>query len=127
MTERIPSQPPEIKPLQGSVSRPKWSVMIPAYNCRQYLIEKIRSVLEQDPGEENMQIEVVDDGSTDADVESWFIKSGKEGFDIIVNQNVGVCNFENYQTVQLVIIYICHSDKIKMGSIKKLKIFLQIP
>ena len=40
--------------------------MIPTYNPRaDYLEETLRSVLQQDPGPEQMQIEVVDDGSTD--------------------------------------------------------------
>jgi glycosyltransferase involved in cell wall biosynthesis len=46
-------------------SRPLWSVMIPAYNCAVYLRETLAAVLAQDPGHERMQIEVVDDCSTD--------------------------------------------------------------
>jgi len=38
--------------------------MIPAYNRTQYLEKTLRSVLSQDPGPEEMQIEVVDDAST---------------------------------------------------------------
>jgi glycosyltransferase involved in cell wall biosynthesis len=45
--------------------RPYWSVMIPTYNCAAFLGETLRSVLAQDPGPERMQIEVVDDGSSD--------------------------------------------------------------
>jgi glycosyltransferase involved in cell wall biosynthesis len=37
--------------------------MIPAYNRTQYLEEMLRSVLSQDPGAEEMQIEIVDDAS----------------------------------------------------------------
>jgi glycosyltransferase involved in cell wall biosynthesis len=44
--------------------RPRWSVMIPTFNCARYLEETLRSVLAQDPGPEAMQIEVVDDHST---------------------------------------------------------------
>jgi glycosyltransferase involved in cell wall biosynthesis len=77
MNERIPQRPPEIIPVPDNISRPLWSVMIPAYNCSQYLIENINSVLEQDPGTEHMQIEVVDDCSTDTDVESLVRKIGK--------------------------------------------------
>lgn len=41
-----------------------WSVMIPTYNPKPgYLEETLRSVLQQDPGREVMQIEIVDDGS----------------------------------------------------------------
>ena len=97
MSERIPQSPPEIKPLPDQVSRPLWSVMIPAYNCSQYLIENIRSVLQQDPGPERMQIEVVDDFSTDTDVESLVreIGKGRVGF-FRQSQNVG--SLRNFET-----------------------------
>ena len=61
------ANPPQIFPLQGEHSpRPFWSVMIPTYNPRaDYLEETLNSVLQQDPGPEEMQIEVVDDCSND--------------------------------------------------------------
>src|SRR6476660_2949045 len=44
---------------------PFWSVMIPTYNARaDYLEETLRSVLQQDPGPDQMQIEVIDDASS---------------------------------------------------------------
>ena len=43
--------------------RPTWSVMVPTYNCAQYLGSTLRSVLDQDRGPALMQIEVVDDCS----------------------------------------------------------------
>lgn len=57
--------PPPISRLQDEDSpRPFWSVMIPTYNARlDYLEEALRSVLQQDPGPHEMQIEVVDDCS----------------------------------------------------------------
>jgi glycosyltransferase involved in cell wall biosynthesis len=54
-----------IAALPADLGRPLWSVMIPAYNCARYLHETIASVLTQDPGPDQMQIEVVDDCSTD--------------------------------------------------------------
>ncbi len=42
----------------------RWSVMIPTFNCAQYLRRTLASVLAQDPGPAHMQIEVVDDCST---------------------------------------------------------------
>ena len=44
-------------------SPPFWSVMIPTYRAGTYLRECLESVLSQDPGPTQMQIEVVDDAS----------------------------------------------------------------
>src|SRR5881392_89985 len=53
-----------IRPLLPDATRPFWSVMIPTYKPRaDYLEETLKSVLQQDPGPGQMQIEVVDDGS----------------------------------------------------------------
>ena len=54
-----------IPPVDAGVNRPKWSVMIPTYNCAAFLAETLAGVLQQAPGPEEMQIEVVDDGSSD--------------------------------------------------------------
>ena len=61
------ANPPLIFPLQEEGSpRPFWSVMIPTYNPQpDYLEETLRGILQQDPGPEQMQIEVVDDCSPD--------------------------------------------------------------
>ena len=74
--ERIPKTPPKILPLPSELKRPLWSVMIPAFNCSQYLPETIQSVLQQDMGKELMQIEVIDDCSTDANVEELVERIG---------------------------------------------------
>lgn len=58
-----PVQP--VPPVEPSGPRPRWSVMIPTYHCASYLRETLQSVLAQDPGPDAMQIEVVDDHSTD--------------------------------------------------------------
>jgi glycosyltransferase involved in cell wall biosynthesis len=59
-----------IPPISKNSSRPLWSVMIPTYNCANYLRETLEGVLAQDPGKEIMQIEVIDDHSTKDDPES---------------------------------------------------------
>ena len=75
--ERIPQAPPTIKPLPHNAERPTWSVMIPAYNCSRYLAETLESVLSQCLPEEDMQIEIIDDHSTDADVSELVQRIGK--------------------------------------------------
>jgi len=59
-------KPPAVYALDIDASRPFWSVMIPTYNPRaDYLEETLLSVLKQDPGPDQMQIEVIDDCSND--------------------------------------------------------------
>ena len=60
----------KLPPIAEGVDRPLWSVMIPTYNCANYLRETLASVLVQDPGPDLMQIEVVDDCSTRDDPEA---------------------------------------------------------
>ena len=62
--------PPKIVTQPRAGSRPAWSVMIPVYNRTTYLERTLRSVLCQDPGAAEMQIEVVDDASTEGDCEA---------------------------------------------------------
>lgn len=77
MIERIPQTPPTIAPLPAGTIRPIWSVMIPVYNCYNYLSFTLKSVLEQYPGADKMEIEVVDDHSTDGNVEALVNEIGK--------------------------------------------------
>lgn len=77
MIDRIPETPPIILPVAANVTRPLWSVMIPTYNCINFLKETLECVLKQDPGPEKMQIEVIDDKSTDGDVAALVQSVGK--------------------------------------------------
>lgn len=61
---------PPILPVPATAGRPFWSVMIPSYNHAEFLGSTLRSVLEQDPGPDDMQIEVLDDCSTQDDPEA---------------------------------------------------------
>ncbi|HKT86159.1 MAG TPA: glycosyltransferase [Novosphingobium sp.] len=61
---------PPIAGVGDPAARPRWSVMIPTYNCADTLERTLRSVLDQDPGPVAMQIEVVDDCSTRDDPEA---------------------------------------------------------
>lgn len=98
MLERIPSTPPHIAPLPADdKDRPLFSVMIPVYNCSIYLEKCLRSVLMQDMGPKKMQIEVVDDCSTDADVGAMVqaIGTGRVGY-FRKEQNMG--SLRNFET-----------------------------
>jgi glycosyltransferase involved in cell wall biosynthesis len=55
---------PDIPPVMDGRDRPFWSVMIPVYNCADYLRATLTSVLAQLSPEEGAQIEVIDDCST---------------------------------------------------------------
>ncbi len=130
MQERIPINPPEIKPVLDSVTRPLWSVMIPTYNCSKYLIENINSVLEQDPGMEQMQIEVVDDGSTDDDVSALVQQIGKGRIGYYRQpQNVG--SLRNFETclnrAKGHLIHLLHGDdKVKSGFYKEIEMLFTL-
>ncbi len=97
MKERTPKSPPRIMPLLPGEARPRWSVMIPAYNCSRYLAETIESVLARTGHLENMQIEVIDDKSTDANVAAIVREAGrgKVGF---FQQEVNVGSLRNFET-----------------------------
>ncbi|MGI4020902.1 MAG: glycosyltransferase [Janthinobacterium lividum] len=99
MTDRIPEVPPIILPVVviNEEKRPLWSVMIPVYNCIIFLEETLRSVLIQDFGEALMQIEVVDDCSTDGDVKALVEVVGKGRVKYFrQEQNQG--NLRNFET-----------------------------
>src|SRR5215204_402078 len=68
---------PTIVPVPDGGLRPLWSVMIPSYNCARSLPETLESVLLQDPGPRAMQIEVVDDCSTEGDPEALVMELGR--------------------------------------------------
>lgn len=75
--ERVVEEPPTHAPVPPLVERPFWSVMIPIYNCREdYLRETLGSVLRQDPGAADMQIEVLDNCSTIGDPEAVIREMG---------------------------------------------------
>ena len=65
--EELKAHTPGINKVGEGVHRPFWSVMIPTYNCGHFLRRTLESVLYQDPGPDQMQIEVVDGCSTKDD------------------------------------------------------------
>jgi glycosyltransferase involved in cell wall biosynthesis len=74
---KVDYEAPPISPLPEGIQQPLWSVMIPTFNCAQYLRHTLKSVLEQDPGSEQMQIEVIDDCSTKDDPEAVVREMGR--------------------------------------------------
>ena len=69
--------PSAIAKVPEATHRPKWSVMIPTFNCANYLCQTLESVLSQYPGPKQMQIEVVDDCSTKDNPEEVVREVGK--------------------------------------------------
>lgn len=131
MIERTPQTPPVIKPTEA-LERPLWSVMIPAYNCIEFLKETLESVLEQDQGPERMQIEVIDDASTDGDVKALVMEIGK-GRVTYFRQSQNVGSLRNFETClnrsKGYYIHLLHGDDmVKHGFYKEIQhLFEQYP
>jgi glycosyltransferase involved in cell wall biosynthesis len=86
-----------VPPISPKADRPQWSVMIPTYNCANYLRETLESVLVQDLGPDVMQIEVVDDYSTQDDPKAVVEEIGGDRVTFHRQpQNVG--HTKNFQT-----------------------------
>jgi glycosyltransferase involved in cell wall biosynthesis len=107
---RMASREP-VPPAPGT-SRPRWSVMIPTYQSSAFLEETIRSVLAQDPGPAEMQIEVVDDGSDD-DPET-LVRDVGQGRVAIFRQPRNLGHIANFQTclarARGEIVHLLHGD-----------------
>ena len=73
----------------GSAEQPLVSVVIPSFNHSRYIEETIRSVLGQTYAP--LQLVVVDDGSTDGSIPLLQRLSEELKFDLIVQENRGVC------------------------------------
>jgi glycosyltransferase involved in cell wall biosynthesis len=87
--------------------------MIPVYNCAGYLTETLAAVLQQALPEQDMQIEVVDDGSTDADIEALVMNMTKGRVKYYRQpQNVGsLRNFETcIKRATGFLVHILHGD-----------------
>ncbi|WP_419802489.1 glycosyltransferase family 2 protein [Mucilaginibacter sp.] len=98
MFERTPVAPPKIVPLTKSdLKRPLWSVMIPVFNCIGFLAQTLHCVLIQDPGEKLMQIEVIDDFSTDGNVQALVEQIG-QGRIKYFRQETNVGSLRNFET-----------------------------
>ncbi|MGB3759089.1 MAG: glycosyltransferase [Rivularia sp. (in: cyanobacteria)] len=103
----------KIPAIADTQTRPIWSVMIPTYDCAEYLRRTLRSVLQQDLGSEVMQIEVIDDCSTQDDPEAVVNELGKGRVSFYRQpQNVGY--IKNFETCLLrskgKLVHLLHGD-----------------
>ncbi|MBD3296374.1 MAG: glycosyltransferase [Candidatus Omnitrophica bacterium] len=115
----------KIDPVTDRGRRPRWTVLIPTYNCANYLKEALASVLDQDPGPENMEIIVVDDCSKEDDPEA-VVKGIGRGRVAFVRQKTNVGKVRNYETgLKLskgILIHQLHGDdKVEPGFYKKME------
>ena len=129
---RIPSSPPPIPPRLNNTNSPLWSVMIPVYNCSEYLPDTLNSVLMNDIPQEEMQIEVIDDASTDADVKALVERLGKGRIEYFRQaENVG--SLRNFETCinrsRGNLVHILHGDdRVRKGYYEKIaSLFQQYP
>jgi glycosyltransferase involved in cell wall biosynthesis len=125
--ERLLTEPPVIPSIEDGLPRSLWSVMIPVYNCAHYLRETLRCVLIQAPGESEMQIEVVDDCSTDDDVERlvWEVGRGRIKY---YRQDHNVGSLRNFLTClrrsRGHLIHLLHGDDlVRPGFYKEMQTF----
>ena len=109
-------KPPAISPVSDPTNRPLWSVMIPTYNCANFLRETLQSVFAQDPGPQTMQIEVVDDCSTKDDPEAVVRElspTGRVAFFRQPRNQGAIGNFNTcIQRSKGTLIHILHGDDI---------------
>ena len=102
-----------ISPVPKMEVRPLWSVMIPTYNCADYLRKTLAAILAQDPGPELMQIEVVDDCSTNDNPAAVVAELGKNRVQFFrQSKNLGVPkNFDTcLERSQGHLVHILHGD-----------------
>src|SRR5438309_6925951 len=85
-------------PVNGTAPRPFWSVMVPTYNRTDLLLRTLGSLLAQDPGPEQMQIEVVDNASTEVDVPSLIAQVDGKGRIGYFRQHKNIGAFRNFHT-----------------------------
>lgn len=115
----------KIAPVPKGTARPLWSVMIPTYNCAEYLKTTLASVLAQDPGPEVMQIEVVDDCSDKDDPRRVVEELGKSRVQFFRQaRNQGyIKNFETcLQRSRGELVHLLHGDDfVRQGFYRKLQ------
>lgn len=93
---------------------PAWSVVIPVHNCAHYLPATINSVVSASYPETRMQIAVVDDCSTDADIQLLVSELGKGRIEYYRNHKNSGSSTKNFNRCLSVCrgkyIHILHGD-----------------
>ncbi|RKR82249.1 glycosyltransferase involved in cell wall biosynthesis [Mucilaginibacter gracilis] len=112
--------------LPDNSDRPLWSVIIPAYNKGKFIGRTIESVTSQLPIEGGVQIEVIDDCSTDDTIE--IVKKYENLGVTYYRQEKNLGHIKNYETGLLrskgKLIHILHGDDcVKAGFYKEFSLF----
>ena len=99
-------------PIPAGRKRPFWTVIVPIFKRREYLKQCLDSVLDQDPGPDEMEINVVDDASP-GDMRQFVLGLGRGR----VNYSRNPTNLRQHATTNLAItqscgrwIHILHDD-----------------
>lgn len=95
-------------------NRPRFSVMIPTYESGEKLCDTLKSVLEQDPGRNQMQISIVDDGSKRSDIQALIRQVDTDNrIEFVCNENrLGLCGNWN-RAIELArgeLVHLLHQD-----------------
>jgi len=88
---------PKIAPVEVAADRPLWSVMIPTFDSSTHLAECLESVLAQDPGSDQMQIELVADHSDRCNAASVIAQIAPDRVQLF-RQSIQLGNVGNFNT-----------------------------
>lgn len=107
------------------------STIIPIYNAEKYLVETIESVINQSIGfEENIELILVNDGSTDNSEEicKEYVNKYKENIKYIYKENGGVAETKNYGLKEATgeyINFLDSDDILSKDALKNMSYFLE--
>jgi glycosyltransferase involved in cell wall biosynthesis len=118
----------KIEPVKNGINRPLWSVVIPTFNCANFLRETLKSVLSQGYILSQMEIIVVDDCSTKDDPKS-VVEEFKVGRISFYRQEHNVGKSQNYSKgLSMTTGYYIHllhgDDSVNIGFYSKIETLL---
>ena len=95
----------------GEESTPKFSIIVPVYNCEKYLVNALESLCSQENFTHNYEIIIIDDGSTDKSGEICDSYASKYDFIRVTHtENYGVSHARNIALKQAQGDYILFCD-----------------